>query len=204
MADNQVGGLFNAAFTYTDEVLSDFEALYLQKKEISPALRVALGVLGAAGDGLDVKIIRVGNLMGRQSDGEFQINSITNSFVKSLRAYAALGYVVYVVALPSGATGNGQAWSARHVNTAGDGPAQDIIEGTEQFCRGAGMALAVCREAGCTLAVLKARSPSCGRGEIYDGSFTHTRIPGNGVFADLLLSEGIQVLTEAEAKPEAL
>ena len=50
-------------------------------------------------------------------------------------AYAALGYVVYVVALPSGATGNGQAWSARHVNTAGDGPAQDIIEGTEQFCR---------------------------------------------------------------------
>ena len=50
-------------------------------------------------------------------------------------AYAALGYVVYIVAVPSGATGNGQEWSARHVNTAGDGPAQDIIEGTEQFCR---------------------------------------------------------------------
>ena len=50
-------------------------------------------------------------------------------------AYAALGYVVYVVALPSGATGNGQEWSARHVNTAGDGPAQDIIEGTEKFCK---------------------------------------------------------------------
>ena len=50
-------------------------------------------------------------------------------------AYAALGYVVYVVAVPSGATGNGQEWSARHVNTAGNGPAQDIIEGTEQFCR---------------------------------------------------------------------
>ena len=50
-------------------------------------------------------------------------------------AYAALGYVVYVVAVPSGATGNGQEWSARHVNTAGDGPAQDIIEGTERFCQ---------------------------------------------------------------------
>ena len=50
-------------------------------------------------------------------------------------AYAALGYVVYVVAVPSGATGNGQKWSARHVNTAGDGPAQDIIEGTQQFCK---------------------------------------------------------------------
>ena len=50
-------------------------------------------------------------------------------------AYAALGYVVYVVAGPSGATGFGQEWSARHVNTAGDGPAQDIIEGTKQFCK---------------------------------------------------------------------
>lgn len=49
-------------------------------------------------------------------------------------AYAALGYVVYVIE-PSGATGFGQEFSARHVNTAGEGPAQDIIEGTEQFCR---------------------------------------------------------------------
>lgn len=50
-------------------------------------------------------------------------------------AYAALGYVVYVVAVPSGATGNGQEWSARHVNTAGQGPAEDIIEGAREFCR---------------------------------------------------------------------
>ncbi len=48
--------------------------------------------------------------------------------------YAAMGYVVYVVN-PSGATGFGQEFSARHVNTAGDGPAQDIIEGTIQFCK---------------------------------------------------------------------
>ena len=48
--------------------------------------------------------------------------------------YAAMGYVVYVVN-PSGATGFGQEFSARHVNTAGDGPAQDIIEGTKQFCK---------------------------------------------------------------------
>lgn len=49
-------------------------------------------------------------------------------------AYAALGYVVYVIE-PSGATGFGQEFSARHVNTAGEGVAQDIIEGTKQFCR---------------------------------------------------------------------
>ncbi len=47
-------------------------------------------------------------------------------------AYAALGYVVYVVE-PSGATGFGQEFSARHVNTFGDYVADDIIEGTRKF-----------------------------------------------------------------------
>lgn len=47
-------------------------------------------------------------------------------------AYAALGYVVYVVQ-PSGATGFGQKFSARHVNTFGDYVADDIIEGTKKF-----------------------------------------------------------------------
>ena len=41
--------------------------------------------------GLDGKIVRVGNLMSRQSDGEFQINSITNGFMRALRGYYALG-----------------------------------------------------------------------------------------------------------------
>ena len=41
--------------------------------------------------GLDGKIVRVGNLMGRQSDGEFQINSLTNNFMNSLKAYKTLG-----------------------------------------------------------------------------------------------------------------
>lgn len=48
-------------------------------------------------------------------------------------AYAAQGYVVYVVE-PSGATGFGQEFSSRHVNTAGQGVAEDIIEGTKKFC----------------------------------------------------------------------
>ena len=48
-------------------------------------------------------------------------------------AYAAQGYVVYVIQ-PSGATGFGQEFSSRHVNTAGSDPARDIIEGTKQFC----------------------------------------------------------------------
>ena len=47
--------------------------------------------------------------------------------------YAAMGYVVYVIQ-PSGAAGFGQEFASRHVNTAGEGVAQDIIEGTQKFC----------------------------------------------------------------------
>ena len=45
----------------------------------------------------------------------------------------SLGYVAYILQ-PSGATGFGQEWAARHVNTAGRGPAEDIIEGTKKIC----------------------------------------------------------------------
>lgn len=48
--------------------------------------------------------------------------------------YSAMGYVVYVLN-PSGATGFGQEFSSRHVNTAGQGVADDIIEGVQEFCR---------------------------------------------------------------------
>ena len=48
-------------------------------------------VLQAAAEGLDAKVIRVGNLMSRESDGEFQINFITNGFLRSLRGYKTLG-----------------------------------------------------------------------------------------------------------------
>lgn len=47
--------------------------------------------------------------------------------------YAAMGYVVLVVN-PSGATGFGQKFSARHVDTAGEGVAEDIISSTQAFC----------------------------------------------------------------------
>ncbi len=46
----------------------------------------------------------------------------------------SLGYVAYIIE-PSGATGFGQEWASRHVNTAGQGPAEDIIEGTKQICK---------------------------------------------------------------------
>ena len=50
------------------------------------------------------------------------------------------------------------------------------------------------------LAILKAKSPSCGSGQIYDGTFTGTLIEGDGVFARMLKEHGIRVITENELK----
>ena len=49
MSDATKGAPFDAEFIYTEDVLADFEAMYLQKKETPLAMRIALGVLGAAG-----------------------------------------------------------------------------------------------------------------------------------------------------------
>jgi uncharacterized protein YbbK (DUF523 family) len=69
---------------------------------------------------------------------------------------------------------------------------------TEYFLAGARHTLALARRHGCRKAVLKARSPSCGRGEIYDGSFSGMLKPGDGVTATLLMREGIEVVTDEE------
>lgn len=69
---------------------------------------------------------------------------------------------------------------------------------TEQYRRGAEEALHLCCLMGCEAAVLKERSPSCGRGSIYDGTFTGTLCPGDGVTAERLISAGIPVYGESE------
>ena len=48
------------------------------------------------------------------------------------------------------------------------------------------------------MAVLKSKSPSCGTGLIYDGTFTGGKIPGNGVTSELLQKNGFKVITEED------
>lgn len=69
---------------------------------------------------------------------------------------------------------------------------------TAQYRRGAQSALRLAQLLGAEAAVLKERSPSCGRGKIYDGTFTHTLIDGDGVTAELLLAHGIPVYGESQ------
>lgn len=73
---------------------------------------------------------------------------------------------------------------------------RDGTDVTEEFGRGAQACLAQALRAGAPLAVLKAKSPSCGSGVIYDGTYTGRLVAGDGVFARLLEEEGICVVTE--------
>lgn len=80
---------------------------------------------------------------------------------------------------------------------------QDGTDVTLAYQRGAAELSRLVRLLGVELAILKARSPACGCGTIYDGSFTHTVISGNGVAAEALLGLGIPVFTE-ETLPDFL
>ena len=67
---------------------------------------------------------------------------------------------------------------------------------TEAFQKGAEMALKIAKENGVNEAVLKSKSPSCGCGKIYDGTFSEKLVDGDGVFAKFLISENIKVRDE--------
>jgi len=67
---------------------------------------------------------------------------------------------------------------------------------TAVFESGARMAVGVARELGIRVAVLKSRSPSCGIGQIYDGTFSGRLVDGDGITAAALRHEGVQVFDE--------
>lgn len=67
---------------------------------------------------------------------------------------------------------------------------------TKEFVKGAEEGLKIAKLLNCKEAILKAKSPSCGCGKIYDGTFTGKLISGDGIFAKLLKQNGIKVVTE--------
>lgn len=73
---------------------------------------------------------------------------------------------------------------------------------TEYFTRGAKETLKIAELYGCKRAILKERSPSCGHGVIYDGTFSGTKVPGNGITAGLLEENGISVTGESGVKEQ--
>lgn len=71
---------------------------------------------------------------------------------------------------------------------------------TENYRRGAEAALSLYLSHGCIAAVLKERSPSCGNGRIYDGTFSQTLTSGDGVTAELFRTHGLRVYGESEVE----
>ncbi len=70
------------------------------------------------------------------------------------------------------------------------------IDVTKQYYDGANIALELARKNNVKKAILKAKSPSCGVGKIYDGSFTNTLIDGFGVTANIFKQNNIELYTE--------
>ena len=69
------------------------------------------------------------------------------------------------------------------------------IDVTKNFQDGANEVLKLCKEINIKTCILKSKSPSCGYGEIYDGNFNGTLVKGNGVLTDMLIDNGIEVIS---------
>ena len=72
------------------------------------------------------------------------------------------------------------------------------VDVTKEYQLGAEEALKIAKLYNCEKAILKEKSPSCGCGKIYDGTFSKNLIVGNGFTADLLLKNGIEIFGESK------
>lgn len=77
---------------------------------------------------------------------------------------------------------------------------RDGTDVTDNYRRGAEEAYRICTLFNIKTAVLKEKSPSCGKGKIYDGSFSGTLVDGDGVTTEYLLSKGINVIGEGDVE----
>lgn len=74
--------------------------------------------------------------------------------------------------------------------------AKDGTDVTEQYTRGAEFAVEIAKANKVDYCIMKANSPSCGKGVIYDGTFSGNKISGNGLSVEKLLQAGFEVVTE--------
>ena len=80
----------------------------------------------------------------------------------------------------------------------------DGADVTENYQRGAQESLQLAGLFHCKLAILKEKSPSCGSGKIYDGSFSKTLTEGDGITSELFKKNGILVIGESEVLKQTI
>ncbi len=75
---------------------------------------------------------------------------------------------------------------------------KDNIDVTKEYKKGAEEVLNLAKKFNIKKAILKSKSPSCGKGKIYDGTFSNNLIDGNGITTELLEKNGIKVISSDE------
>lgn len=78
---------------------------------------------------------------------------------------------------------------------------QDV---TDRFEKGADIALRLAQTLRADIAILKSKSPSCGKGLLYDGAFSKTLVEGDGVTARKLQAHGVKVYTENDLRQDSI
>ena len=74
----------------------------------------------------------------------------------------------------------------------------DGVDVTEEYERGANEVLELAKRLNVTKVILKDKSPACGKGKIYDGTFNGNLVEGNGILTDLLIKNNIEVISLEE------
>lgn len=157
-------------------------------RPISPAAREAMAALRALPDGAPVIVSACLLGVPCRYDGQARPSAVVRALTQRLRV---------VPVCPEGASGLPTPRPPAEAQPAsGRILLRDGTDVTKAFECGARRMLDVARESGATLAILKAHSPSCGVGRVYDGTFTGTLRPGDGLLARALRAEGLRLIDE--------
>lgn len=158
-----------------------FQELLIIRKIVAPS------AAGAESCGMILISACLAGVECRYNGKAFPVDSVIELF----RAGKALPVCPELLAGFSSPREPGEIRNGRVINADGS-------DQTDRYEEGAWKALDIALAAGCRKAILKAKSPTCGCGKIYDGTFSHTIIDGDGVFAALLKRHNIDVITEED------
>jgi uncharacterized protein YbbK (DUF523 family) len=134
--------------------------------------------------------------MNTRYDGKNNINEKAQKLLKEGKAIAVCPEQLGGLSTPRPPHEIHQGDGEAVLNGKANVVTKEGSDGTINFINGAEATLKIALEANATCAILKAKSPSCGYGKIYDGTFSGNLIDGNGVTAELLKQNGIIIYTE--------
>lgn len=140
---------------------------------------------------MTTKILVSSCFLGEKVRYNAKVNALNNTH---LAQWIAQGRVISICPEVSG--GLSVPRMPAEINKQGVIMTQSGIDVTSAFTLGAQKALSVCKQHNIVYALLKENSPSCGSHFVYDGSFSNTKVTGQGATAQLLQQHNIQVFSE--------